>query len=282
MIVKMNGNQQNAKIQEILKLIEELSPCERSELFMQIYGIYMNDESCFDGEEDDIFSSEDQDDMESDYESGLAFPMTLPRDEVKKFTLRVTLKGLKPSIYRKFEVPSNITLRNLGELIIDVMGWDGCHLHQFRVKDRLFAPKSQSDVDYDSLFDNGRNFFSDDFTLSDVLSEKGKSIEMEYDFGDSWMHEVRLSSVEEYQANEVHAVRFVDGKRACPIEDCGGVWGYEALCAHFNGDDSFDENFDKDFFDYFIDEDFDPEYLDLPHVREICNVYTEEIVREYL
>ena len=282
MIIKMNENQQNAKIQEILKLIEELSPFERTELFMQIYGLYMNDESCFSGEEGDIFSLEDQDDMESDYGSSFVFPKTLPRDEVKKFTLRVTLKGLKPAIYRKFEVPSNITLRNLGELIIDIMGWSGCHLHQFRVKDKLFAPKGQSDVDCDPFFDNGRNYFSEDFTLSDVLFVKGKSIEMEYDFGDSWIHEVKLSSVGEYQADEVHAVRFVDGKRACPIEDCGGVWGYEALCAHYNGDDSFDENFDEDFFDYFLEEDFDPENLDLPHVLEICNVYTEEIVRESL
>ncbi len=282
MIIKMNENQQNAKILEILKLIEELSPCERTELFMQIYGIYMNDESCFGGEGDDIFSSEDQDDMESDYGRSFVFPKTLPRDEVKKFTLRVTLKGLKPAIYRKFEVPSNITLRNLGELIIDIMGWTGFHLHQFRVKDRFFAPKSQSDEDINPLFDNGRNFFSEDYTLGEVLYDKGKSIEMEYDFGDSWMHEVRLSSIGEYKPDEVHAVRFIDGKRACPIEDCGGVWGYEALCAHYSGDDSFDEDYDDEFFDYFIDEDFDPEYLDVPRVLEICNVYTEEIVRENL
>ena len=276
MIVKMNENQPNGKIQEILKLIEGLSLQEREDLFGQIYDIYMKGELGISGKVSNILS----DDLEMDYDGHEDFPLTLPCDMVKKYALRVTLKGLKPAIYRKFEVPSNITLRNLGELILDVMGWEGCHLHQFRVKDRLFAPKSQSDMDYNPLFDNGRNYFSDDFTLSDVLSEKGKAIEFEYDFGDSWMHEVKLSSVGEYKLDEIHAVRFIDGKRACPIEDCGGVWGYEALCAHYNGDDSFDDGYDDGFFDYYIDDDFDPEYLDVKSIREICEAYSEEIVGE--
>ena len=272
----MNENQPNGKIQEILKLIEGLSLQEREDLFDQIYDIYMKGELGISGKVSNILS----DDLEMDYDGHEDFPLTLSCDMVKKYTLRVTLKGLKPAIYRKFEVPSNITLRNLGELILDVMGWEGCHLHQFRVKDRLFAPKSQSDMDYNPLFDNGRNYFSDDFTLSDVLSEKGKAIEFEYDFGDSWMHEVKLSSVGEYKPDEIHAVRFIDGKRACPIEDCGGVWGYEALCAHYNGDDSFDDGYDDGFFDYYIDDDFDPEYLDVKSIREICEAYSEEIVGE--
>lgn len=277
MIVKMNENQPNAKIFEILDLIGKLTPGERRELFARQYEIYLKEEFGPIFEENGLPLL---DDFGFGNNEGCFFPKTLPCDVVKKFTLRVTLKGLKPAIFRKFEVPSNMTLRNLGELIIDVMGWEGCHLHQFRVKDRLFAPKSQSDEDFEPLFDNGRNFFSEDYTLGEVLSEKGKAIEFEYDFGDSWRHEVKLSSIGEYKPDEVHAVRFVGGKRACPIEDCGGVWGYEAICAHFYGDDSFDEVYDEDFFDYFIDEDFDPEYLDVSRVLEICKVYTEEIVRE--
>lgn len=280
MIVKMNENQPNGKIQGILKLIEGLSPFERVDLFNQIYDIYMREIDEIDDEDDDILSSGDQDDFVSENEENYAFPKTLPCDVVKKFTLRVTLKGLKPAIYRKFEVPSNITLRNLGELILDVMGWDGYHMHQFRVGDKYYAPKWQSDESYHTpFFDKGNNFFSEDYVLSDVLSEKGKAIEFEYDFGDSWRHEVKLSSVGEFKENDDYAVRFVDGKRACPIEDCGGVWGYEAICAHYKGDDSFDDGFDDDFFDYYIDEYFDPEYLDVKSIREICEAYSEEIVR---
>ena len=275
----MNENQPNGKIQEILNLIEGLPSREREDLLDLIYDIYIKNVVESSDEEDDMLTSDGQNDFMSEIEEE-DFPKTLSRDMVKKYTLRVTLKGLKPAIFRKFEVPSNITLRNLGELILDVMGWEDYHLHQFRVKDRLFAPKSQFDVDYNPLFDNGRNYFSDDFTLGDVLSEKGKSIEMEYDFGDSWRHEVKLSSVGEYKPDEIQAVRFIDGKRACPVEDCGGVWGYEALCAHYNGDDSFDDGYGDDFFDYYIDEYFDPEYFDATEVREICKAYSEEIVRE--
>ena len=44
-----------------------------------------------------------------------SYPHFLPRQKVEKYTLRVTLLGFKPSIYRKFNVPSNITLRHLSE-----------------------------------------------------------------------------------------------------------------------------------------------------------------------
>ena len=73
-------------------------------------------------------------------------------------------------------------------------------------------------------FDEERNHNQKDFTLSDVLSEKGKSIELEYDFGDCLLHEVKLSSVADYQDGVPHLVRFIKGKRACSPEDIGEPW----------------------------------------------------------
>lgn len=65
--------------------------------------------------------------------------------------------------------------------------------------------------------------------MQDVLKDKGKSIMWEYDFGDSWEHEVKLSSVADYKDGEPHMVEWVKGAGACPPEDCGGVWGYADL-----------------------------------------------------
>ena len=62
-----------------------------------------------------------------------------------------------------------------------------------------------------------------------TLHEEGETIVWEYDFGDSWEHDVRLSSFEEYAEGEPRQIVFVGGKRVCPPEDCGGVRGYEKL-----------------------------------------------------
>ena len=158
------------------------------------------------------------------------YPPYLPSDEVKKYTLRFTLRGIKPSIWRKVEVPSNISLRHLSELIIETMGWRGYHLNHFRIGlDTFYEPYYQRDGDFED-FGWSRHFNQEEHTISEVLREKGKQIIFEYDFGDSWEHDIRLSSIGEYAPGEDREIRFVGGKRACPPEDCGGVWGYEDLC----------------------------------------------------
>ena len=159
------------------------------------------------------------------------YPRYLPAKDVKKYTLRFTLRHIRPSIWRKVEVPSNITLRHLAELIIEVMGWSGYHLNHFRIdNDTYYEPYYQRDGDMEFGFSRTRHFNQEEHMVSEVLFEKGKHIIFEYDFGDSWEHEVRLSSVGEYGDGEPREIKFVGGKRACPPEDCGGVWGYEELC----------------------------------------------------
>ncbi len=158
------------------------------------------------------------------------YPHYLTSDHVYRYTLRVSLKDIKPVIWRKIDVPSNITLRHLGDLILDLMGWDGGHLNQFRQGNNCYLPYYQRDLSEEPDFCWGcENFNQEDYTIADLLSVKGKSVVFEYDFGDSWEHEVRLSSVNEYADGEAREIVFIGGKRECPPEDCGGVWGYEEL-----------------------------------------------------
>lgn len=50
-----------------------------------------------------------------------------------------------------------------------------------------------------------------------------------YDFGDSWEHKVRLQKILPYDP-AVRLPACIGGRRRCPPEDCGGVWGfYEML-----------------------------------------------------
>ncbi|MCQ2345084.1 MAG: plasmid pRiA4b ORF-3 family protein [Paludibacteraceae bacterium] len=207
------------------------------------------------------------------------YPHFLKSDNVQKYTLRVTLKGIKPAIYRKFCVPSNICLRHLSELIMDLMGWGGGHLNQFRKGDDYYAPSYQR-TDDTLFFDSSHEFNQEDYRISDILSDKGKSIEWEYDFGDSWCHEVRLSSIGDYASDE-KLVSFVKGERACPPEDCGGIWGYEDLLEIYYKCQKYalgaGKRPTKDELDnlewYGMDGGFSPETFDSDFACEICDGY---------
>ena len=47
----------------------------------------------------------------------------------------------------------------------------------------------------------------------------------EYDFGDGWQHAIKLEGTANAEPG-IKYPRCTDGKRACPPEDVGGVWGY--------------------------------------------------------
>jgi hypothetical protein len=46
-----------------------------------------------------------------------------------------------------------------------------------------------------------------------------------YDFGDSWKHDIVVEEILPAEKGTRH-LRCLDGQRACPREDVGGVWGY--------------------------------------------------------
>jgi all-trans-retinol 13,14-reductase len=122
-------------------------------------------------------------------------------------------------------VPSNITLQALAELLLEVMGWMMEHLYQFRFKSEYYCSKEQIK---DSLFPSDDKDFAK-VALSDLLTEKGVRMKLEYDYGDSWEHDVWVKGIREYDKGEKPSITFVNGHGECPPEDCGGVWGYADL-----------------------------------------------------
>jgi hypothetical protein len=103
------------------------------------------------------------------------------------------------------------------------MGWTNSHLHQFEIAgNRYTDPRFMMD----DLDDFGAIDYSG-LRVSDLVAKHGTKLRMgyEYDFGDGWQHEVVLEKVTESEPG-IRYPRCIDGERACPPEDVGGVYGF--------------------------------------------------------
>ena len=191
-----------------------------------------DEDNPFAGARDMIFGSDEEDD---DDEEELD-PFELPDecfigDKCVEYHLRIKLNNAPLPIWREFKVPSNVTLEFLSFIINDLMGWEGVHLHEFKQKDTLYKNTAclKQDADMGFFFSRVETRDTNNYTIADLLKEKGDRIKYEYDFGDSWEHDLWLKGVREYSPEEPRGIVVVKGTGACPPEDCGGVWGYTEL-----------------------------------------------------
>jgi hypothetical protein len=134
------------------------------------------------------------------------------------FQLKVTLRGIRPPIWRRVQVSSDLTLLELHEVLQILMGWTNSHLHQFKAKGIFYGTP---DPDFGMTMKNERKV-----RLSELLSHPKERITYEYDFGDSWEHDVVLEKIFPREPKMKYPA-VLAGKRACPPEDIGGGWGYD-------------------------------------------------------
>ncbi len=168
--------------------------------------------------------------------------------------LKVVLWGARPPIWRRLHVPSDMTLAELHRVVQVAMGWQDYHLHQFEIAGVTYG------VDDGEGWgpvpeDEGR-------TRLYRVAGKGTRFTYEYDFGDSWEHAITVEDVLDAEEGTTYPV-CIAGKRACPPEDCGGVWGYEGFLAAVAdpGHEEHDELLE------WAGGQFDPECLDLAAVN---------------
>jgi len=144
----------------------------------------------------------------------------------KIFQLRVSLRYIQPAIWRRILVPDNWVLGELHPALVAAMGWGGYHLHAFRFGGG-FNPIEYST--YQMVVECGPRILDEDqVLLGSLIRRKGQTFSYEYDFGDSWQHEVKVEKILPYD----HAVALpvcLAGARACPPEDCGSFPGYANL-----------------------------------------------------
>jgi len=141
------------------------------------------------------------------------------------YQFKITLRHIQPAIWRRIRV-RDCTLDTLHAHIQLAMGWTNSHLHMFKIRGKEYGDPALLNHPVEPF----RGEDSTRTLLSDLLPQSNRSVVFEYlyDFGDSWQHEV----VFEGHCTAVPKTRYplcVEGKRACPPEDCGGAWGYREL-----------------------------------------------------
>jgi hypothetical protein len=136
------------------------------------------------------------------------------------YQLKITLSDSKPPIWRRVELPDDVTLARLHAIIQEAMGWSDSHLHMFTLGQTFYGVP---DLDDEQDIGDERKA-----KLNQLLTAPKQTLRYEYDFGDSWTHVVLLEQVREPEAG-VRYPRCTAGARACPPEDCGGVWGYTSF-----------------------------------------------------
>ena len=176
-----------------------------------------------------------------------------PTDTI--YQLKVTLAGPRPPIWRRLLVSSSVTLRELHDIVQVAMGWMDSHLHQFEAKGQLYGkPSPELDL---PMRDEART------RLDQVLTHPKDFLLYEYDFGDSWTHQIMLEKVLP-SSHELKTPQCLAGARACPPEDCGGVFGYAELLRALK-DPSHPEH--EDMLEW-IGGDYDSAFFDLDAVNK--------------
>ncbi|MBN3034693.1 MAG: plasmid pRiA4b ORF-3 family protein [Bacteroidales bacterium] len=172
------------------------------------------------------------------------------------YQIKITLKYSKPPIWRRVMVPEGILLPEFHKVIQTAMGWKNAHMHHFISGKNIYCQP-------------GEEFFEDtidyrEIPLKNVLKKVKAKMIYEYDFGDSWEHEIVVEKIMGPEEGKKYPY-CIDGKRACPPEDSGGVWGYEDILKILQ-----DRNH-KEYSTYveWIGRKFDPDHFDPKEVNRL-------------
>ncbi|MBI2787822.1 MAG: plasmid pRiA4b ORF-3 family protein [Elusimicrobia bacterium] len=179
----------------------------------------------------------------------------LDRAKTTPYQLKVTLLGTNPPIWRRIAVAGGISLGHLHDVLLHAMGWDGGHMHLFHVGKTDYGethPELEHVVDQRKV------------RLCDVAPQAKKRFVWEYDMGDTWLHEIVVEKINSAEPPLKAAAVCLDGARACPPEDCGGVYGYEDFLKAIRDPkhESHDEMLE------WIGGEFDPEAFDLKETNK--------------
>jgi len=144
----------------------------------------------------------------------------------------------------------------LHDVILAAFGWTDMHLHAFEIDDEQFG-KPDADPWGDLHFIDENKV-----RLAEVIGQGDKFI-YRYDFGDDWEHRIKVEKVEAMETLPLSFAWLITGKRACPLEDSGGIWGYEEFLEKTRNPDDPEA---QEMLEWAGGE-FDPEHFDIEETK---------------
>jgi hypothetical protein len=145
-----------------------------------------------------------------------------PRRDPATLVLRIDLAGAKPPVWRRVEVPSTLMLDQVHDLLQLLFGWYDGHLHRFALGSSVWDRDAESFLSgYDLEEGEQEGIPEAEVRLDEVLAEPGDVLRYVYDYGDEWLHALKLEKV---LPERCVRLRVLAGKHEAPAEDSGGIW----------------------------------------------------------
>ena len=183
------------------------------------------------------------------------------KTEKEIYQLKISIRGAKPPIWRRVLVTSDSTFYDLHNIIQSIFNWEDYHLYQF------YGSRRYTDI---QSVEKGMGYGEVDATqyqISQELKQEKDKIRYTYDFGDDWEHDIVLEKILEFD-DSINYPICTAGRRNGPLEDCGGMWGYNDILYAIET-----KNFDE--FEHLLDDEgnfyykgFDPSYFDKDEINK--------------
>ncbi|PKP54495.1 MAG: hypothetical protein CVT90_00975 [Candidatus Altiarchaeales archaeon HGW-Altiarchaeales-3] len=171
------------------------------------------------------------------------------------YQFKITLNGTNPPVWRRIMVPETYSFWDLHVAIQDAMGWEDYHKHIFIIKSSTRRKKYIGTPDEDYFYDCKIKVLPGwEQKIQDYFSMENKSAEYLYDFNSNWEHEVMLEKIL-HMDTDVNYPVCIEGKRACPPEECGGIYFYRDFLEGLNDP----EHEEHEAIMRWIGREFDPE-----------------------
>lgn len=180
----------------------------------------------------------------------------MPEKQNTHYQIKISLKDWRPPIWRRILLPGSTSLLKLHDVIQILMAWWDYHLHMFTIGRVVYGDPADDEEGYWGTLDESL------YTLDDVICAEGQRFSYLYDFGDSWDLALVVEKILE-PAKRLRQPVCLQGKRAAPPEDVGGIGGYENFLQAIR-DPEHDEH---DEYLIWIGGKFDPEAFDLESVN---------------
>lgn len=138
------------------------------------------------------------------------------------FLVRLSIMSCQPRIWRSFLVRESMWLSRLHDSIQIAFDWFDYQTHAFTVDDLRFGNPLKRD---ELTIEDDR-----DVTLADIDLEHRQRFTYGYHFGEGWQVDVKVEKTLKVEKGATYPL-CVEGERAGPPEDCGGVEAFHDMLA---------------------------------------------------